>query len=191
MKKIIFYCFICLSIFSCKSKTTETLKDVFAADIDTTVKPGDDFFMYANGKWIKDNPIPAEESSWGIGYIVENENQERLRGLVEAAAKEGGAKGSASQKVGDFWTAAMDSVAVEKEGTKNLQPYLDKINAITDLPSFINTVADLDKINVSTLFANGVAQDDKKSDEMSFQLYQGGLGLPERDYYFKTDSSTA
>lgn len=164
---------------------------MFAADIDTTVNPGDNFFLYANGKWIKDNPIPAEESSWGIGYIVNNENQKRLRDICESAAKDGGAKGSASQKIGDFWTAAMDSVNIENQGTKYLQPYLDKINSITDIPSFINTITDLDKIGVSALFDNEVSQDDKKSDEMCLKLWQGGIGLPERDYYFKTDSSTS
>ncbi|HET7118212.1 MAG TPA: M13 family metallopeptidase, partial [Hanamia sp.] len=190
MKKIIFYLLICLSILSCKTKTTETPKDVFAADIDTTVNPAADFFDYANGKWIKDNPIPADESSWGIGNIVYNENQQRLRDICESAAKEGGAKGSASQKIGDFWTVAMDSATIEKQGTKYLQPYFDKINSITDVPSFINTIADLDKIGVGALFDDEVGQDDKKSDEMSFKLWQGGIGLPERDYYFKTDSST-
>lgn len=179
-----------LSFFSCKTKTTDTPKDVFAADIDTTVNPAEDFFMYANGKWIKDNPIPAEESSWGIGYVVNNENQQRLRDLSEAAAKEAGAKGSASQKIGDFWTTAMDSATIEQQGTKYLQPYFDKINSITDISSFINTVADLDKIGVSALFSSYVSQDDKKSDEMAFKLDQGGLGLPERDYYFNNDSST-
>lgn len=179
-----------LSFFSCKTKTTDTPKDVFAADIDTTINPAEDFFMYANGKWIKDNPIPAEESSWGIGYVVNNENQQRLRDLSEAAAKEAGAKGSASQKIGDFWTTAMDSATIEQQGTKYLQPYFDKINSITGIPSFINTVADLDKIGVSALFSSYVSQDDKKSDEMAFKLDQGGLGLPERDYYFNTDSST-
>ena len=179
-----------LSFFSCKTKTTDTPKDVFAADIDTTVNPAEDFFMYANGKWIKDNPIPAEESSWGIGYVVNNENQQRLRDLSEAAAKEAGAKGSASQKIGDFWITAMDSATIEQQGTKYLQPYFDKINSITDIPSFINTVADLDKIGVSALFSSYVSQDDKKSDEMAFKIDQGGLGLPERDYYFNTDSST-
>jgi putative endopeptidase len=190
MKKIIFYGLMSLSFFSCKTKTTDIPKDVFAADIDTTVNPAEDFFMYANGKWIKDNPIPAEESSWGIGYVVNNENQQRLRDLSEAAAKEAGAKGSASQKIGDFWTTAMDSATIEQQGTKYLQPYIDKINSITDIPSFINTVADLDKIGVSALFSSYVSQDDKKSDEMAFKLDQGGLGLPERDYYFNTDSST-
>ena len=87
---------------------------MFAANIDTTVNPGQDFFEYANGKSIKDHPIPADESSWGIGNMVYNENQRRLREISEEAAKEGGAKGSAGQKIGDFWTAAMNSVTVEQ-----------------------------------------------------------------------------
>ena len=190
MKKNIFCILICFGIFSCKTKTAETPKNVFAADIDTTVNPVDDFFDYANGKWIKDNPIPGDESSWGIGNIVFNENQQRLHEISEAAAKEGGAKGSASQKIGDFWTAAMDSATIEQQGAKYLQPYLDKINSITDVPSFIKTVADLDKIGVGALFDDNVSQDDKNSDVMAFKLRQGGIGLPERDYYFKTDSST-
>jgi putative endopeptidase len=191
MKKIIFYFLICFGLFSCKTKTAVTFKDVFAADIDTTVNPADDFFDYANGKWIKNNPIPAEESSWGIGYVVNNENQKRLKDICEEVAKEGGVKGSAAQKIGDFWSAAMDSATIEQQGTKYLQPLLNKINSITDISSFINMVADLDKIGVGALFGNDVSQDDKKSDEMAFRLGQGGLGLPERDYYFKTDSSTA
>jgi putative endopeptidase len=190
MKNTILYCFICIAFFSCKTKTTETKKDVFAANIDSSYNPGDDFFMFANGKWIKNNPIPPEESSWGIGYIVNNENEQRIHEICEEAAKEGGAKGSASQKIGDFWTAAMDSAAIEKQGTKYLQSYLEKINSITDIPSFINVVADLDKIGESALFRSGVDQDDKESSVMAFKLNQGGLGLPERDYYFNKDSST-
>jgi putative endopeptidase len=155
MKQLILYCFICLSIFSCKTKTTETQKDVFAANIDSTVNPADDFFEFANGKWIKNNPIPAEESAWGIGYIVNNENEERIHQINADAAKEGSPKGSAAQKIGDFWTAAMDSAAIENQGTKYLQPYLNEINSITDIPSFINTVADLDKIGVGALFNSG------------------------------------
>ncbi|HUZ58531.1 MAG TPA: M13 family metallopeptidase [Hanamia sp.] len=191
MKKIIFYILICFSLFSCKTKTAEIPKDVFAADIDTTVNPADDFFDYANGKWIKDNPIPSDESAWGIGYIVNLENQKRLREISKEAAKEGGIKDSASQKIGDFWYAAMDSATIEQQGTQYLQPYFEKINSIKDIPSFIKIVADLDNIGVNTLFSYGVSQDDKKSDEMAFRLNQGGLGLPDRDYYFNKDSSTA
>jgi putative endopeptidase len=84
----------------------------------------------------------------------------------------------------------MDSAMIEKQGTKYLQPYLDKINSITDIHSFMNVVGDLDKIGESALFRSGVDQDDKESNVMAFKLYQGGLGLPERDYYFNKDSST-
>ncbi len=189
-KTFLYFFFICLAIFSCKTKSIETQKDVFAANIDSSYNPGDDFFMFANGKWIKDNPIPTEESGWGIGNIVNNENLERLRKISEEAAKEGGAKGSASQKIGDFWTAAMDSTSIEKQGTQYLQPYFDSINSIKDIPSFINVVADLNKIGEDALFRSGVEQDDKESNVMAFRLNQGGLGLPERDYYFNTDSST-
>ena len=130
MKKPILYFFFCTVIFSCKTKTQTTQEDVFAANIDTSISPGQYFFDYANGKWMKDHPIPAEESSWGIGNIVYNENQQRLRELSEEAAKQSGAKGSASQKIGDFWTAAMDSTAIEKQGTEYLKPYLDEINSV-------------------------------------------------------------
>lgn len=190
MKKLFFYSLACLIFSSCKTKNADLQKDVFASNIDTLAKPGEDFFMYANGKWIKDNPIPNEESSWGIAYLVVNENLQRLRDISEAAAKEGAAKSSASQKIGDFWTTAMDSAKVEQQGTKYLQPYFDKINAITDIPSFINVVSELDKTDVSALFSDFVQQDDKNSDVMSYKLWQGGIGLPERDYYFNTDSST-
>ena len=79
MKKIYLISIVCFSVFSCNTKTAENPKDVFAANIDTTVNPADDFFLYANGKWIKNNPIPAEESSWGIGNVVDTLNQGRLR----------------------------------------------------------------------------------------------------------------
>ncbi len=190
MKKSILYFFICLSVVSCKTKIAETPKDVFAGNIDSSYNPGDDFFLYANGKWIKDNPIPAEESSWGIGYIVNNENEQRLREINEEAAKASGQKNSASQKIGDFWVSAMDSTTIEKQDTKYLQPYLEKINSVTDIPSFMNVVAALDHIGPNALFRSGVEQDDKQSDLMAFKLNQGGLGLPEREYYFNKDSST-
>lgn len=191
MNKILFCSFLLFLIFSCKSKPGETKKDVFADNIDTLIKPGDDFFMYANGKWIKDNPIPNEESSWGIAYLVINENLKRLREISEAAAKESASKGSASQKIGDFWITAMDSARIQQQGTQYLQPYFDTINAITDVPSFVNAVSQLDKIGVSALFDDFVQQDDKNSDMMSFKIWQGGIGLPEREYYFNTDSSTS
>lgn len=164
--------------------------DILAANMDTTVSPREDFFDYANGGWIKRNPIPADQSSWGIGHLVLDENMKRLREISEKAAKANAAKGTSDQKIGDFWSMAMDSAKIEADGLNPIQPLLDQVNAISDLQSLIKTVSDLKKIGSNTLFSDYVAQDDKKSDEMAYGLWQGGLGLPEREYYFKTDSAT-
>ncbi len=174
-----------------KTKSAATSKaDVLAANLDTTVSPGEDFFQYANGGWIKKNPIPGEQSAWGIGNLVIEENLKRLREISEKAAASNAAKGSSEQKIGDFWTMAMDSARIEADGLKPLQPMLDKINAITDVKSLVATVAELKKAGSSTLFADFVTQDDKNSEVMSYKLWQGGIGLPEREYYFKADSAT-
>lgn len=176
---------------ACKSKKDKSAKpDVLASNMDTTVNPADDFFMYANGGWIKKNPIPDEQSAWSIGNLVIEENLKRLRSISEKAAQSGAAKGSAEQKIGDFWTLAMDSAKIENDGLKPLQPWLDKIQAINDVPGLIQTVAELKKIGSSTLFSDFVTQDDKNSEVMTYKLWQGGLALPEREYYFKDDSAT-
>jgi putative endopeptidase len=175
-----------------KSKSGGDIKktDALAANLDTATSPAQDFFQYANGGWIKNNPIPAEQSSWGIGNLVIEENLKRLRELSESAAKKNAAKGSAEQKIGDFWTMAMDSTKIENEGLKPLQPLMDKVNGITDVKSLVATVAELKKAGSSTLFSDFITQDDKNSDVMTYKLWQGGLGLPEREYYFKQDSAT-
>lgn len=193
MKKLTLFFVTCAALAACNSGKNETAAakpDVLVSNIDSTVSPGADFFDYANGGWIKKNPIPGEQSSWGIGNLVIEENLKRLREISEKAAKANGAKGSNDQKIGDFWTMAMDSARIEADGLKPIQPLLDKINGITDIHSLVTTVAELKKLGSSTLFGEYVAQDAKKSDVMAFNLVQGGLGLPEREYYFKTDSST-
>jgi len=179
-------------LISCNSKVEkkETKADILFSSLDTTVRPSDDFFEYANGGWIKKNPIPNEQSSWGIGNLVFEENLRRTREISEEAAKSGAAKGSNEQKIGDFWSSGMDSVKIESDGLKHLQPYLDKINAITDIKSLLATVSDFRKLGSYTLFADFVTQDDKNSEMMTYKLWQGGIGLPEREYYFKTDSAT-
>ncbi len=192
MRKILFACVAFTGIISCNSndKTTTPKQDVLAANVDSTVNPAADFFDYANGGWIKQNPIPGEQSSWGIGNLVIEENLKRLREISEKAAASNAAKGSNDQKIGDFWTMAMDSAKIEADGLKPIQPLLDKVNAITDVKSLVSVVADLKKIGSSTLFAEYVSQDAKQSDVMAYTLWQGGIGLPEREYYFKTDSAT-
>ncbi|MBS1927781.1 MAG: M13 family metallopeptidase [Chitinophagaceae bacterium] len=168
----------------------EIKPDVVEVNVDSTVKPGNDFFLFANGKWIKENPIPAEQSSWGIGNLVIEENLKRLREISEKAAANNAAKGSNDQKIGDFWHCAMDSASIESNGIRPLTALLQKIDAIKDINGLVETSAELKTFGSSTLFSDWVAQDPKKSDLMAYTLWQGGLGLPEREYYFKPDSST-
>ena len=194
MKKLFLACTVITAMISCNSNDkTETAiekRDILATHIDSTVSPGADFFAYANGGWIKRNPIPADQSSWTIGHLVLEENQKRLKEISEKAAAANAAKGTSDQKIGDFWTMAMDSTKIEAEGLKPIQPLLDKLNAVTDVKSLINTVVEFKKIGSGTMFQEWVGQDDKKSDVMAYGLWQGGLGLPEREYYFKNDSAT-
>jgi putative endopeptidase len=179
-------------LISCNTKDEkeETKEDILFSSLDTTVRPSDDFFEYANGGWIKKNPIPNEQSSWGIGNLVFEENLRRTREISEEAAKSGAAKGSNEQKIGDFWSSGMDSVKIENDGLKHLQPYLDKVNAITDIKSLLAIVSEFRKLGSYTVFADFVTQDDKNSEVMTYKLWQGGIGLPEREYYFKADSAT-
>src|SRR5688572_676419 len=184
-----------LLVGSCKNKTksgsTTPKADVLASNMDTTMSPAEDFFQYANGGWIKNNPIPADRSSWGIGNLVNEENLKRLREISEKAAASKASKGSTEQEIGDFWSVAMDSTKIEADGLKPIQPLLDKVNAIADTKTLVTTVAELKKAGSHTLFAEGVYQDDKNSEQMAYFLWQGGLGLPEREFYFKEDSFTS
>lgn len=181
-----------LTVYSCKTSTKDASDkpDALAVNLDTTANPAEDFFQYANGGWIAKNPIPEEQSSWGIGNLVIEENLRRLREISENAAKTNATKGSAEQKIGDYWSTAMDSARIEADGLKPLQSWFDRINAITDLKSLLSTSAELKKAGSSTLFSDFVSQDDKNSEVMIYKLWQGGLGLPQREYYFRDDSTT-
>ena len=194
VKKICLPVLTALIFASCENtsdtKSSDAHKDVLYENIDSTVQPGQDFFMHANGRWIKNNPIPGDQGSWSIAHLVIEENLKRLREISEKSAATKAANGTAEQKIGDFWSMAMDSAKIEADGLKPLQALLDKVNAISDARSLVATVAELKKSGSSTLFSDYITQDDKNSEVMAYKLTQGGLGLPEREYYFKTDSAT-
>ena len=180
-----------IGLYACNNKKDISVKpDVVAVNIDTTVKPSADFFDFANGGWVKSNSIPAEQSSWGIGNLVIEENTKRLREISEKAATIKDKKGSNNQMIGDFWTTAMDSAKIEADGLKPIKPLIDRINNISDINNLLITVASFKKLGSETMFSDYVGQDAKNSEVMAYQLNQGGLGLPEREYYFKTDSTT-
>ena len=160
------------------------------ANIDPSVKPCEDFFHYASGNWLKNNPIPAAESRWGSFNELADHNNVTLRAILTSAAANAAkaAKGSNAQKVGDFYGSAMDSVAIEKAGLKYLQPHLDRIMAINSLADEQKLLADPKAHVGSVWYGSGVGQDEKISTQYAVQLGQGGLSLPDRDYYLKDDA---
>ncbi|GAA4378723.1 M13 family metallopeptidase [Hymenobacter koreensis] len=165
--------------------------DLLQANLDTTVNPGDDFFTYANGGWLKKHPIPASESSWSIGKEVQNEIYARLRAINEEAASAKAAAGSNQQKIGDFWATGMDSVTANKQGIAPIKPELDRIAAMRTPQDVQAEIARLRPLGVSALIGTYVGQDAKNSDKMALQLWQDGLGMPNRDYYFNKDARTS
>ena len=173
-----------------QSAPKETAKqDILAAHMDTTVRPNDDFFSYANGGWIKNNPIPDEETTFGVGELVTRELNEKLRHINEEAEKKGDKTGT-GQQIGDFWYSAMDSASIEKNGIEPLRPELDKIGAIKTPADAMAQAAHMHTYGSGVFFNEGIGQDSKNSDVMAYNMYQGGLGMPNRDYYFNTDART-
>jgi len=179
-----------LFISACNNKAKDYAQnDVIFKDLDTSVKPGDDFFKYANGGWLKKNPIPAAYPAWGIGNVVNEELRDRLKKINEDALNDkSAAKGSNTQKIGDFYFSGLDTVDIEKQGIDPLKGEIAKITAIIDIKSLVDEFAHLATIGVETPIAAGVGQDAKNSSKNMLQLYQGGIGLPNRDYYFNTDA---
>lgn len=179
-----------LCVASCGKHQQES-KDLLLSTMDTTVNPGDDFFMYANGLWIKNNPIPAAYSRWGIGNLINDEVYDRLKLINENALKEGGSKGSNTQKIGDFWYSGMDTVSIEKQKLNPLKPDLDRIARIKTPEEVMQQVAYLHTLGIQPLFTMYATQDQKNSEIIALYLEQGGIGLPDRDYYFNTDKHTS
>ncbi len=160
------------------------------ADLDATCKPCQDFFDYATGGWIKNHPIPPEYASWGRFNALQNHNQEVLRAILESTATSKAAPGSIEQKIGDFYSACMNTDAIEAAGIKPIEPELERIAAISNLPQLQDEAAHLQSIGTRVLFGFGSEQDDKNSQQVIGGAHQGGLGLPDRDYYTKQDDKS-
>ncbi|HEY8929669.1 MAG TPA: M13 family metallopeptidase [Mucilaginibacter sp.] len=164
--------------------------DPIKKNLDASVSPGTDFFKYANGTWIKNNPIPAAYSSWGIGNIVTEEIRDRLKKVNEDAMKANAPKGTSIQKIGDFYYTGLDSAGIEKAGITPLQEQLALIDKAKDTQDILDAAAILTTTGTRNFLGSRVGQDEKNSEKMMVQLGQTGLGLPNRDYYFKTDART-
>jgi putative endopeptidase len=160
------------------------------ANMNLSVKPGDDFYEYASGTWIKNNPVPAKETRWGSFNELRDFNINAVKGLVqEAAADQSAPAGSPKRRVGDFYTAAMDSLTIEKLGYTPIKADLARIKKIKDLQGVLQEAITMRSAGIaSPMFGFYVSQDRKNVNKYLPSLSQGGTTLPDRDYYLKDDS---
>lgn len=162
-----------------------------AKNFNTSVPACTDFYQHANGNWLKTTTIPAEYSSWGVFNEINERNLDTLKGILEAAAANQNAKpGSKEQKLGDFYAAAMDEAAIEKAGRTPIDPELKQIDALTDREGVVAMINDWQSRGNSILFGLGKEADLKNSSVNIAYAVQAGLGLPDRDYYTKTDADS-
>lgn len=158
------------------------------ANMDNSVSPGENFYLYANGNWLKNNPVPASKTSWGSFTLLHEDNTKRLKGLLEETAKYP-SRNSKYQKIGDFYSSSMDSLAIERLGHKPVMAHLERIASISDLQGVVDAVTHLRTSGIAyPLFGFYIGQDRKRVDRYIPQFTQGGITLPDRDYYFHNDA---
>ena len=178
---------------SCQNKTDSESNQKSYFDVsgmDTSIKPGDNFYDYVNGTWLKKTSIPDDQSAWGSFYTLYEENLIKLKGILEEAAASTPEKGSLAQKVGDYYASGMDTLALEKLGAEPLKPALAEIDAVSDYHSLMKLIGKFAANGENYLFGYWVGADDKNSAMNLLTLYQSGLTLFEKEYYTRTDSAT-
>lgn len=164
------------------------IKYIDKGNMDVTVKPGDNFYQYANGNWMKMNPVPASKTRWGSFDVLREESSQRLRTLLQDAAANT-TKSRINQMIGDFYTSGMDSAAIEAKGILPIKAELDRINDLKNIQAVLTEVVSLRTRGFgSPLFGMFVAPDRKNVTQYIPQLSQGGTTMPDRDYYLKDDS---
>ncbi len=163
------------------------MRGIDLSHMDTSVRPCDDFFRFANGKWVEQTEIPAEEPVWGGFSEIRDRNLDVLRQCAEEAAASGGAQGSVEQKAGDYWTTGMDEAAIEGAGIEAIRPELDLVAGLTDRSGLPAVLAKLHRERLFPGSLVAVRQDPGDSTRNIVWLQQGGLGMPDRDYYLKDD----
>ena len=194
MKKITMVAALAVAALAADAQGPAAAQDavhgVNKADMDMSVRPGDDFYQYAGGGWLKANPMKPEYSSYGVFNDLAETNRKQIRELFENLSKEKHAFGSVGQKVADLYNMAMDSVRLNKEGAAPLQKDLDKVKAFSKKADFTAFIADQHLYMGNPFFGIGVDTDLKNSDLNVMWLSAGTSGLPDRDYYLNTDADS-
>lgn len=189
MKNLFYFLLLVLTAFACNPTEKES-EHVEITGINPSLKPGDDFFAYVNSTWYDTAQIPAGQTGVGSYSFLNYPQRIRLRGILDSLTASNNAAGSIEQKVGDFYASGMDTTAINNRGYEPIKPVLARIDAITDVPSLLKVVAEEQQTGDASIIGFYVGPDDKKSSINIAQFAQTGINLPERDYYFKTDSST-
>lgn len=158
--------------------------------LDETIRPGDDFFAYVNGKWIAETEIPADKSNYGTFNILGDAAQEDVRAIIERSATGDFAKGTDEQKVGDLYSSYMDMDTRNAKGVTPLEPMLEQIDAIASYDDLAVFAAAANKRNVDMPFSMTQFEDLKDPEHYAMNIFQGGLGLPDREYYFNDDQKS-
>ncbi|WP_026451987.1 M13 family metallopeptidase [Aequorivita capsosiphonis] len=180
-----------ITIFAITACSNPPKKEIVPiTGIDSTLRPGDNFFRYVNHKWYDSVQIPSSQAGVGAYMFMNYPQRLRLQGILDSVSQSDNSDGSVGQKVGDFYASGMDTVTINKRGYNPIKPILAKIEGISDISSLMNFVAAETKMNNSSIIAFGVSPDDKNSSINIAHVYQTGLGLPDRDYYFNKDAST-
>ncbi|GHA80562.1 endothelin-converting enzyme . Metallo peptidase. MEROPS family M13 [Pontibacter akesuensis] len=178
------------SFYGLDASAQEKKEFIDRDNMDLSVKPGDDFYQYASGAWLKNNPVPAKETRWGSFNLLRDFNIKAVQDILkEAAANKKAPAGSVEKRVGDFYAAGMDSATIEKLGYTPIKADLKRVGAVKDVKGVLNEVATLRTTGAgSPMFGFYVGQDRKNVEVMIPQFSQGGTTLPDRDYYLKDDA---
>ena len=172
------------------TKEVKSTTGLNLANLDTTVSAGTDFYRYACGGWMKNNPLTDEYSRYGTFEVLIENNRKQLQDLIEGLAAKENPAGSLSQKIGDLYNMAMDSVTRNQQGVEPIKAKLDKIAGLTDKSQIVPMMTELLNNGVGTYFSSFVYADPKNSEMNIFQLAQSGINLGEKEYYLDNDSVT-
>ena len=190
MKRPLFLFAVLLQLAACSNTPDKKVADI--QGIDSSIKPGNNFFMYVNHTWYDSAQIPPSQAGVGAYMFMNYPQRLRLQGILDSVAKANNTAGSIEQKLGDFYASGMDTTTINQRGYEPIKPLLTRIDSIRDVASLMQFVAGEAKAYNTSVIGFGVGPDNKNSSLNIAHIYQTGIGLPERDYYFKTDpSSTA
>ncbi len=190
MQKLLCLCMAAVCVSACNTPVTSTKSFVEVSGLDSSIKPGDNFFGYVNGRWYDTAQIAGDQTGVGSYMFLNIPQKLLLQNILDSVSKTTHTPGSIDQKVGDFYASGMDTVTINQRGYQPIQPILARVEAINNVEALTKFVAQENTTNNHSIISFGISPDNKNSGINIAHVYQAGLGLPDRDYYFKTDAPT-